>query len=452
MERDVTLTEMLEAREARVRAQEALRARHGGTVVSFSMNIAGPRKDSLLIRRAFRTGQEQLEAGLRAARIPVLERCERLAFTGCEALYAVDGPAPVCKAACVSIEEATPLGRLFDMDVLDREGRGLDRAAAGGSPRSCIVCGAPGRGCASRRIHSVKALQDATRRIMENWFAGADQERISSLVTRALLDEVCTTPKPGLVDRSNSGSHKDMDLFTFTASAAALAPYWGTCFRIGRETAKLAPEETFASLRQAGRQAERTMFAATGGVNTHKGAIFTLGILCGGMGRLWRAEAPCRDPERILAECGAMTAGAMAADFAAMDPETARTAGARLYLERGLTGVRGEAARGFPGLAGVALPSLRQALASGMDRNDAGVEVLLRLIARGTDTNMAARGGPERAEKAAADCARLLEQGVSRKDVEALDWDFIRNRLSPGGCADLLAAAFFLESWENDGI
>lgn len=451
MEQEVTLTEMLEAREARVRAQDSLRERYGVPVISFTLNIAGPVKDSPLIRRAFRTGQEELRTGLRAAKLEALWQGENLAPTGCEGLYAVKGTAKEVKALCVSIEDGSPLGRLFDMDVLDRDGRKLDREEVGGGPRNCIVCGAPGKGCASRRVHTVEQLQKATRRILEDHFAAAGREKVSALVTQALLDEVCTTPKPGLVDRANNGSHRDMDIFTFTASAAALAPYWGRCFQIGRETARRAPSETFRALRAAGQGAERAMFSATNGVNTHKGAIFTLGTICGAIGRLWSAEAPCRDPNAILSECGAMAFAAVEADFAALEARTAHTAGERAYLDRGLTGVRGEAANGFPSVRDVALPALCRTLEAGLSKNDAGAIALLHLIPQGTDTNMVARGGPERAKKAAEDCARLLERRPlpEMEEISQLDQAFIRDNLSPGGCADLLAAAFFLQSWKG---
>ncbi|MEH2940084.1 triphosphoribosyl-dephospho-CoA synthase CitG [Lawsonibacter sp. JLR.KK007] len=449
MERDVTLLEMLEAREDRARRLEALRTRHGSAAVSFTLNIAGPVKDSPLIRRAFQAGLEQLEAGLRAAGLAVLDRLERRAPTGCEAQYAVDGPVRELQRACVSIEDGSPLGRLFELDVLTPEGRRLDREAAGGAPRRCLVCGAPGTGCASRRIHTAEELQAATRRLLEGHFASADRERAAALVTRALLDEVGTTPKPGLVDRANTGSHRDMDIFTFHASAAALFPYWANCVQLGQETADQPPASTFSALRRAGQGAERTMFAATGGVNTHKGAVFTLGVLCGAIGRLWSAEAPCRDPERILTECASIAA-AVTEDLASLDPASARTAGQRLYLEHGLTGVRGEAAQGFPSVARTALPVLRAGLAAGLSRNDAGTAALLRLIAQGTDTNLISRGGPERAAAAAERCQRLLQRSPfpAAEEIARLDREFIQENLSPGGCADLLAAAFFLQSWE----
>jgi len=450
MEREVTLMEMLEAREARVRWQDALRKRYGVPVISFTLNIAGPVKDSPLIRRAFREGLAQLNAGLRAAKLPVLDRLERQAPTGCEALCVVDGTAREIKAVCVSIEDGSPLGRLFDMDVLDAGSRKLDRDEVGGGPRNCIVCGAPGKGCASRRVHTVEELQTATRCILEEHFAADDREKAAALVTRALLDEVCTTPKPGLVDRANNGSHQDMDIFTFTASAAALAPYWAECVQIGQETAQKSPEETFALLRKAGQGAERTMFEATAGVNTHKGAIFTFGLICGAVGRLWRAEAPCRNPGNILAECARLASSAVREDFAVLEQKSARSAGQKLYLELGLTGVRGEAAKGFPGVSQVALPALKSALGAGLSRNDAGAVVLLHLIARGTDTNMFSRCGPELAQAAAVRCGKLLEKTAlpDMEEIADLDREFIRKNLSPGGCADLLAAAYFLQSWE----
>ena len=449
---EVTLTEMLDAREARSRRQEALLRQYGAPLISFSMNIAGPVKDSPLLRRAFRAGMEQLEAGLRAWGLEVLSREEKLAVTGCEALYAVDGAAEKIKALCVSIEDSSPLGRLFDMDVLSPDGSKLDRETVGGGPRNCIVCGAEGRGCASRRIHAVPELQAATRRLIEEHFAMADREKAAALVTRALLDEVCVTPKPGLVDRANSGSHRDMDIFTFTASAAALTPYWARCVEIGQQTAGQPPEDTFRALRQAGQAAERAMFAATAGVNTHKGAIFTLGLLCGAIGRLWKPEEPCREPEVILEECAALAQAALEMDFAALrGGDRPHTAGERLYLAQGLTGIRGEAARGLPSVRDAALPALRGALEAGRSRNDAGAIALLHLIVAVEDTNMIARGGAEAARNARAACAALLERDAlpGMEDIARLDREFIRQNLSPGGCADLLAAAFFLLSWQD---
>lgn len=449
MEREVTLTEVLEAREARVRRQDALREKYGAAVVSFTMNIAGPVKDSALIRRAFRMGVRQLECGLRAWNLEILCGEENLAVTGCEALFAVSGPAEQVKEVCQSIEDGSRLGRLFDMDVISASGEKLSR---NGEERRCIVCGAAGRGCASRRVHSVGELQDATRRIITEHFSHSDQDLVSTLVTRALLDEVCVTPKPGLVDRANSGSHMDMDVFTFTASAASLWPYWGKCMKIGRETAEETAAVTFQALRKEGQAAEQAMFDAAGGVNTHKGAVFTLGLLCGAIGRLWKADVPCRDGSQILDVCAELARCSFEEDFAEIRAKKIpRTAGERIYREQGITGIRGEAAKGLPSIRETALPVLRKALDAGKSRNDAGAVALLHLIARVEDTNMIARGGMEAAQAARTACAGLLKENPlpDMEKIAELDRTFIRRNLSPGGCADLLAAAFFLLSWED---
>ena len=359
---EVTLEQMLDAREARVRMQDELRRRYGAPVVSFTMNIPGPVKDTPLIRHAFGEGLDALRAALSDAALPVLWSGVKRENTGCEALFAIDGDALSVKRVCTAIEDADALGRLYDMDVLAPDGTKLDRETVGGRARNCIVCGAPGRGCASRRTHMVEELQAATRRIMEAHFAEIEARHIAELVTRALLDEVYTTPKPGLVDRNNNGSHADMTVETFERSADALRGYWARCFTRGFETRDAAPEESFVRLREAGVEAERAMFAATLGVNTHKGAVYALGVLCGAIGRLWRPDTP-REIDAVLRECAAMTKAAVDAQFSALaaNPETAATKGQRLYLSQGMRGIRGEVADGLPGIAETSLPKLRGA-------------------------------------------------------------------------------------------
>ena len=138
----------------------------------------------------------------------------------------------------------------------------------------------------------------------------------------------------------------------------------------------------------------------------------------------------------------------LARDLAAAD---GRTAGERLYLRTGQTGARGELAAGLPGVIQTALPALEMALDAGADYNLACVAALLALIGRGTDTNMIHRGGPEAAHAASQDAAALVKDGrlPTREELEALDDRFIRDNLSPGGCADLLAVAVFLRHWKS---
>lgn len=441
---EVTLQDMLEARENRVLRQQRLQREWKQPLICFTMNIPGPVKNSPLIRRAFGHGCRLLEARLPS----ILHREVIDEMTGCEGMYVVGADPVEVKRICTGIEDETPLGRLFDMDVLSTDGNKLDRSLVSGKSRDCIVCGAPGRGCASRRLHPAAELQKASNAIMEAHFFPLDRERIALLAMQSLLDEVNTTPKPGLVDRRNNGSHRDMTLATFAASAEALRPYFAQCVTIGHETKDLAPAETFLKLRRAGIHAEQTMYQATGGVNTHKGAIFTMGILCGSLGRLWTGDAPIAQTQLLLNECARVAAVSLKEDFSRLDGAPA-TAGERLYMTRGITGIRGEAAAGLPSVARCALPAFQACLAKGYSRNDAGAVTLLHLIAAVADTNLYHRGGDEGAAWAAKEAAALMAAPTMAR-IEALDDAFIQRNLSPGGCADLLAVTYFLSALETE--
>ena len=446
MEHAVTLMEMLGAREARAMRQQQLLEEYQLPVISFCLNIAGPVKNSPVLRRAFREGLERLECALLVGRLDIVHREEVDEPTGCEALWVVRGDGRAVKELCVELEDRDALGRLFDLDVLDPASGKWDRTQLGQPPRKCLVCGKEGKGCASRRLHTVEELQGATQVILENYFSPKDQQALGALAAKALLYEVCTTPKPGLVDRSNNGSHRDMDVFTFLDSTADLLPYFEEAVRLGIETRNLPPQETFRRLRQAGAAGERAMFRATGGVNTHKGAVFTLGTVCAAAGRLWTAEGFSKDLDAALALCGEMSAQAVQEDFEAIRREGAHTTGQRLYLEHGLEGIRGELSRGLPAVAQIGLPTLRRRLEAGDSMEQAGVQVLLALMAQVVDTNLIARGGLE-GQQWAMEQAKNLTQGraATQQEAEKLDRALIERNLSPGGCADLLAITYFLE-------
>lgn len=442
---EVTLQEVLEARDARREAQERLLAEHGLPVISFTMNIPGPVKDSPLIRRCFRQGLDELVTALQAAGISAIAPAEKQAVTGCEFLCAADAPAARVKAITERVEDGSPLGRLFDMDVIYKDGRKLDRARE----RGCIVCGKIGRGCASRRLHPLEELTSAVKKRMAEGLCRADGARLGALVTESLLEEVDVTPKPGLVDRNNTGSHTDMDRSTFRLSAEALRPYWEDCFYIGAGTSAAAPEETFLRLRERGIQAEIDMLSATRGVNTHKGAVFLLGILCGAVGRLWCPLRPAASPEEICFESRRMVSAPLSRERAEIEKKSPAglTAGEQQYLQYGIKGARGEAESGFSRVMETSLPVFLRELSRGRSRNEAAVAALLALISLGPDTNMIRRGGIEIAEQASIKVAELLYRNPEgyMQAAEKLDSDFIRANLSPGGYADLLSVTLLFD-------
>lgn len=427
--RKVGVMDVLRARDERAERQTGLLQRYGAPIISFTMNIAGEIKHDAWIERAFREGQRRIEAQLAWRGAAVLESVQTIAFTGCEQLWAAQANAEKLKAWMQAIEEADELGRLFDIDVIDAGGVKLERK----HPRRCLICNGDAKICGRNRSHPAPELylraQDIIRRHFERERSGG----IARCAQRALLYEALCTPKPGLVDRENSGAHRDMDAFSFASSAAALHGYFEASARAGMNGAELE------ILRFLGLQAEADMLQATGGVNTHKGAIFSLGILCCAAameGDLW--------------ENAARIAGDALRDFDGLVPEQARTGGERQYLEQGLTGVRGEAAAGFPTVKKIAVPALKRALAAGRSLNDAGLEALLELMAVVSDSNILRRRGMEIQAWVRDSARRLLDSGWTQDALRSMNESFVRENISPGGCADLLAAAYFIYFLEEE--
>lgn len=270
-----------------------------------------------------------------------------------------------------------------------------------------------------------------------------------ALALDALLEEIRATPKPGLVDLRDSGAHRDMDADTFFASAEAIAPFLGRMFAEGAASTE-EPQQLFALIRPIGREAEEAMFAATGGVNTHKGAIFTLGLLAAAAGQTGR-RGPVHAGD-VLERCREMAAAPLRAELAAMSARQPRTHGERLYRATGSAGIRGEAIEGFPALSRVALPALREG--GQPDWNRQLLYTLLRLMERVEDSTVLHRGGAEglgwmRREAGAFLSAYPVLTEEALGDLSAMNQAFIRRNLSPGGCADLLCAAVFLQRLEE---
>lgn len=451
MEREVSLMEVLGARERRAQRQQELLTQYALPLVSFTLNIAGPVKNSPLIRRAFREGTERLEDALRGEGIAIAAQENTDAPTGCEGFFVLRGGGEEIKRLCITLEDEDSLGRLFDLDVIDPVHGKWDRTALGFSERGCLICGKAGKDCASRRLHSAAKLQEKTAAILRSYFAEKDAQWLACQAARALMTEVCTTPKPGLIDRANNGSHRDMDIFTFLDSTAAILPYFLRAARLGQETAALTPDETFAQLRTEGLRAERAMFAATRDVNTHKGAVYSMGLVCGAAGRLWTEAGFPHDANAILDECARLAAPSAQRTLDGLCSSNASTAGEAAYLRCGLRGVRGEAADGFPAVRNIALPALEEALSNGKTLEQAGAHVLLRLIAAVNDTNLIARGGPDGRQWAALRATQLLarEQGFDRDALILFDTEMVEKNLSPGGCADLLALTYLLHALQT---
>ena len=196
---------------------------------------------------------------------------------------------------------------------------------------------------------------------------------------------------------------------------------------IGAARRKHPATETFSAVRRAGRRAEETMREATGGVNTHKGGIFALGLLCFAAGRLGEVN-----PQWLCSEVSDICRGLVERELAARPSQA--TAGERQFHQFGLTGARGEAESGFA--------TVRKALA-GWNRRHLHA-LLLRLMAVNPDSNLVSRGGMNGLRYVQNYAHDLLENGWDESALVAMDNALITRNLSPGGSADLLSVGWVL--------
>lgn len=440
----VTSVELRAARDRRVLKKWELLT-PGGEIclVEFSLNIAGAVKTFPFARAAFR--EEVRELSDRLSRFSVLKTEVYEKNTGDCAFFLLKSQAIQVKKFLVSIEESHPLGRLFNLDVCGPDGISVKRHDLGLLPRTCLVCGEDAHVCAQKKSHSMELIQWQTAKLFHEFFRDRAADQAASAAVRGLLYEVSTTPKPGLVDRNNSGSHKDMDFFTFLDSSASLIPWFREFFCLGWDHSSEPDGQIFERLRYAGRRAETAMFSATGGINTHKGLVFASAILCGALGKVHAGRELPLPFTDVLQECRRLGKCSLSDLHRPPNVQTTLpTNGERIFTAYGIRGARGEAAAGFPSAVQIGLPALRKWLSAGFSLNDSAAMALLTLISEVDDTNMVHRGGPGLAKKR-KEQAKILLSAVTKENFKetlyTLDHQYMTENLSPGGCADLLAVS-----------
>lgn len=252
---------------------------------------------------------------------------------------------------------------------------------------------------------------------------------VADLAERALRLELDTTPKPGLVDRQDNGAHKDMDYALMSKSISALRPY---LTRLAVESAKdIDP----VKIKEIGIEAEKAMLKATGGVNTHKGALFCIGLSVAAASNL--ASATGSVQVYSFKELVSRTASEI--------PSARGTHGAEAKRSFKAVGALENARAAYPELFADWLPYYRSLEGDPFRCH----KTLLHIMTTLDDTNILHRRGAEGLAHAEAEAARLLED-FSESGLSSLNKDFIRENISPGGSADMLSLTIFIESIINN--
>jgi len=409
--------DLLEARDGR---QRSLRRGLGRTVLMLAANLPGADKHRPGVARMLRAALEALD---RAIGLELLEsRSDRL---GLFHLAASSAAPAAAKAAALALEAASPSGRLLDLDVYRPDGGQLDRAGLGLPPRGCLLCPAPAAECIRLRRHTGPELGGRVAELLRPWLPPAMHMAPEALARGLVLGarrELELTPKPGLVDLRDSGSHPDLPLAAMRVSVDLLPRYFEAILRCCRERRPLA------DFVQAGIDAEDRMTRAIR-ANAHKGYIFLSGLLL-------MAADRCQGRAELLPG----TVADLARECFANAPA------GRDHL--GLGGVRAEAMAGLPAVFEHGWPRYREALDAGGPEDHAGFQLMATLMQRVEDTTAVSRCGLDglaRLRRDGAGLQRLLERGDAPEPrLAELNEEYRRLGLTMGGVADCLALTFAL--------
>ncbi len=266
-----------------------------------------------------------------------------------------------------------------------------------------------------RRLLDTGHLQDAAKLVPHTTLPYL----LAHLATKALQTELDLTPKPGLVDRHDSGAHTDMDYALMQQSIDILRPYFAEVARCA-----MGPDIDIAALQRIGRQGEAQMLQATHGINTHKGAVFALGLTVAAAAHLLHTHQPLH----------AVALQTTIARLARHIQPAAHTHGQQAVSRYNVSGALAQAQQGYPALFSTWLPWLQ----THRHDDDSLHRVLLNIMSTLDDTNILHRCGPEAAQQVKAEAAQLFDH-YSPSAMQDMNRRYVADNLSPGGAADMLA-------------
>ncbi|MGL5313977.1 MAG: triphosphoribosyl-dephospho-CoA synthase CitG [Peptostreptococcaceae bacterium] len=352
------------------------------------------------------------------------------------------------KKLMIDIEEKHMLGRCVDIDVYTyKNGKviGISRADLYKAPRKCFICDLDAKICSRAQTHSIEEIKQYFDEVYNSYKKKEIKSEklsydISQLALKAIISEVSTFPSFGLVSPISTGSHKDMNYYTFLNSAIAITPFIKDMAKVGYNYNH--SRYIFDAIREIGVACEEKMFEATNNINTHKGMIFLMGICASAVSKALYESKEFFEIKDIIKDM----VGNILDDFKDLHLKGKLTHGEKLYLEHGFTGVRGQVK---DGLAIVFDGIISEYETSDLKENDLYIQILIHLMSLVEDSTVVYRQDIETLRKVQNEAKELLSiGGVSTIEgklrIEELEKEYIEKNISPGGCADLLAISIFL--------
>ena len=352
------------------------------------------------------------------------------------------------KKEMINVEEEHILGRCLDIDVYTLKNDkviGISRSDLFKKPRRCFICDLDAKICSRAQTHTIDEIKNYFEVVYKNFKDSQKKTdslayEVSQMALKAMISEVSTFPSFGLVSPISSGAHKDMDYYTFLNSAVAITPFLKKMFEVGYSY--YSPEYIFDAIRDIGKECEKKMFEATNNINTHKGMIFLMGISMAAIGKALYENKEFYQIQDIIKS---MVKNILD-DFKELHKKEKLTHGERLYLEYGFTGIRGQVQDGLSVLFDNIIDNY---INSDLKENDLYTQILIELMARVEDSTVVYRHDISTLRKVQSDAKDLLNMGgifteKGRQKCHHLEDLYIKENISPGGCADLLASSILL--------
>jgi len=444
------LFEVLDAREKRGELRSQYPNNEYGTL-SLSLNIAGYPKSNPLIFSFFEEVLSELKPFLVANRIEVQLEKELMITDKAGDFYLV--PFSITSKDTVKLKKITEtfesthtLGRLIDVDVFNEKGEPV----SSGKKKPCYFCGEHSAvSCMRKKRHSYKEIREKLLDEVSKYLLKKHKEitinTITSYAVKAILFEISLSPKPGLVSFENTGSHADMNFFTFLNSSASLTPFFKEFCLLGYHYSGKY-EDVLPQIREIGLRAEKDMFKATEGINTHKGVIFIFGIALFSIAKLMSEKEGYSDLE--FRSVSKKICKGIVADELIPIRKQAITNGEKVFVKYGLVGagVRNEVENGFPSIFQKASAHFdAYSNISNMNSQNEIQQILqtalLHIMAVNNDSNVLHRSDLKMLQKLQKLAIKALDNSNSYAEL----CDFcIEHKISPGGSADLLSVALLL--------
>jgi len=455
----------LRARDEREAAVRRVLGEHQGraplSIVTLSLNIPGPDKNLAGCETLFARAAAALQRALGGALEPGGGVSDPVNVLGPFGIWHLGLDPRAAKRAVLAVEHGATEGRLLDVDVYDASGRQVDRGSLDLAPRACLVCPEPAHECARLGRHSSGQVVAAARALLADAFL----DGLADALVGGAREELALTPKPGLVDRADSGSHPDLTFEAMSRSIDLLPQYFaelrstspssvGAGLRAGpaghRRTSvgaglRAGPaghrrtRENIEACIHAGVRAERRMWDEVGS-NAHRGYIFL-----GGLALLAGAPGPPRNTGEFRARIVALASDILAANREAAE----RSHGGELRRVHGVAGIHGEALAGLPAVFEHGRPSLRNASLAGLDRRASAHYAMAVLMQHLEDTTAVHRCGLDGLRRLRDDGRRIqvaIESGSDHhRLLAALNDEYRAMHLTMGGVADCLALSLALE-------